>query len=174
MEKKTASPLPLERWEVPEVIQALAGVVPAGTTKREVLAAAGAPTPSTSDAVVPHTEDSPQSQSSTQAVPEVELQPKHTAALSAKYAASKVMCTQRELHASTQRAPGMAVLQEIRKYQSTSELFIRRAPFARLIQGAEIRWQSNAIMAIQEVSEQYLVNCLRIPTYVRFTQSVLQ
>ena len=63
-------------------------------------------------------------------------------------------------------APGMKALQEIRKYQSTMELLIRKAPFARLIQeicldvctnGADIHWQSNAILAIQEDSEQYLV-----------------
>ena len=74
LQKKKAGPLPLEGWEDPEVVRALAGVAPVGA-KREVSAAAGAP--STSDAVVPHTEDSQQSQSSTQAVPQVELQPKH-------------------------------------------------------------------------------------------------
>ena len=45
-------------------------------------------------------------------------------------------------------------------------MLIRKAPFARLIReicldvcsnGNEIRWQSNAILAIQEASEQFLV-----------------
>ena len=115
MQKKKAGPLPLEGWEDPEVVQALAGVAPAGA-KREVSAAAGAP--STSDAVVPHTEDSQQSQSSTQAVPQVELQPKHAAAMSAKYAASKAMRAKQLSRASTQMAPGMKALQEIKKYQN--------------------------------------------------------
>ena len=163
VQKKKAGPLPLEGWEDPEVVRALAGVAPAGA-KREVSAAAGAP--STSDAVVPHMEDSQQSQSSTQAVPQVELQPKHAAAMSTKYAASKAMRAKQQLRASTQMAPGMKALQEIKKYQSTTELLIRKAPFARLIReicldvctnGADIRWQSNAILAIQEASEQYLV-----------------
>ena len=70
VQKKKAGPLPLEGWEDPEVVHALAGVAPAGA-KREIPAALGAP--STSDAVVPHTENSQQSQSSTQAVPKVEL-----------------------------------------------------------------------------------------------------
>ena len=57
---------------------------------------------------------------------------------------------------------------EIRKYQKTTDLLIRKAPFARLVReicldttvcswGAEIQWQSNAIMALQEASEAYLV-----------------
>ena len=163
VQKKKAGPLPLEGWEDPEVVWALAGVAPVGA-KREISAAVGAP--STSDAVVLHMEDSQQSQSSMQAVPEVELQPKHAAAMSAKYAASKAMRAKQQLRASTQMAPGMRALQEIKKYQSTTELLIRKVPFARLIReicldvctnGADIRWQSNAILAIQEASEQYLV-----------------
>ena len=127
VQKKKAGPLPLEGWEDPEVVRALAGVAPAGA-KREVSAAAGAP--STSDAVVPHTEDSQQSQSSTQAVPQVELQPKHAAAMSVKYAALKAMRAKQQLRASTRMAQGMKALQEIKKYQSTTELLIRKAPFA--------------------------------------------
>ena len=57
---------------------------------------------------------------------------------------------------------------EIQKYQKTTDLLIRKAPFARLVReicldkkvcswGAEIQWQSNAIMALQEASEAYLV-----------------
>ena len=116
--------------------------------------------------MVPHTEDSQQSQSSTQAVPEIELQPKHAAAMSTKYAASKAMRAKQQLSVSTDVVPGMKALQEIWKYQSTTELLIWKAPFARLVReicldfctnGADIRWQSNAIMTIQEASEHYLM-----------------
>ena len=71
-----------------------------------------------------------------------------------------------QLIASTHRAPGMKALEEIRQYQSTTKLLIKKAPFARLVReicldvcarGVEIRWQSNAILAIQEASEHYLV-----------------
>ena len=153
----------MEGWEDSVFVRVLAGVAPAWA-KREVSAAAGAP--STSDAVVPHMEDSQQSQSSTHAVPQVELQPKHEAAMSAKYAASKAMRAKQQLRASTRMALGMRALQEIRKYQSLTELLIRKAPFAQLVReicldvcvnGVDIRWQSNAILAIQEASEQYLV-----------------
>ena len=163
VQKKVSGPVPMEGWEDPEVVRALAGVAPPGA-KREVTAAVGAP--STSDAVVPHTEDSQQSLSSTQQVPEVELQPKHAAAMSAKYAASKAMRAKQQLKTSTRMAPGVKSLQEIRKYQSSAELLIRRAPFARLVReicidvctnGANIRSQSNAITALQEASEHYLV-----------------
>ena len=58
---------------------------------------------------------------------------------------------------------------EIRKYQKGTELLIRKAPFARTVReicldtnvcswGAEIRWQANALIALQEASEAYLVN----------------
>ena len=122
----------MEGWEDPEVVRALAGVAPPGA-RHEVSAALGAP--STSDAVVPHTEDSQQSLSSMQQVPDVEPQPKHAAAMSAKYAASKAMRAKQQLRASSRRAPGVKALQEIRRYQSSSELLIRRAPFARVIPG---------------------------------------
>ena len=60
---------------------------------------------------------------------------------------------------------------EIRKYQKSTELLIRKAPFARVVReicmdsmvcswGAEIRWQANALIALQEASEAYLVNLL--------------
>ena len=100
VQKKKAGPLPLEGWEDLEVVRALAE------------------------------SESQQSQSSTQAVPQVELQPKHTAAMSAKYAALKAMRAKQQLRASTWMALGMKALQEIKKYQSTTELLIRKAPFA--------------------------------------------
>ena len=165
VQKKVAGPVPMEGWDDPEVVRALAGVAPPGA-RHEVSAALGAP--SMSDAVVPHTEDSQQSLSSTQQVPDVQPQPKHATALSAKYAASKAMHAKQQLWASIRRAPGVKALQEIKKYQSSAELLIRRAPFACLVRqicidvctnGANIRWQSNAITALQEASEHYLV-CL--------------
>lgn len=61
--------------------------------------------------------------------------------------------------------PGTVALREIRKYQNSHELLIRRLPFQRLIR--EIlqqvtntsikRIQSTAVLALQEASEAYLV-----------------
>jgi len=63
--------------------------------------------------------------------------------------------------------PGMKALMEIRKYQRTTDLLIRRLPFARLVKeigenfiriGDEgLRWQAEAMMALQEAAEHYLV-----------------
>ena len=60
--------------------------------------------------------------------------------------------------------PGTVALREIRKYQKSTELLIRKAPFQRLVReiatdyASGFRFQSLAILAIQESAEAYLVN----------------
>ncbi|XP_074337331.1 histone H3.3-like [Apium graveolens] len=59
--------------------------------------------------------------------------------------------------------PGTVALSEIRKYQKTTELLILKLPFQRLVreiaQGikSDLRFQSHAVLALQEASEAYLV-----------------
>ena len=59
--------------------------------------------------------------------------------------------------------PGTVALREIRHYQKTTELLIRKLPFQRLVREitqdikTDLRFQSSAIMALQEASEAYLV-----------------
>jgi histone H3 len=60
--------------------------------------------------------------------------------------------------------PGTVALREIRKFQNTTELLIRRAPFQRLVREIAqdfhedgLRFQSSAIAALQEAAEAYLV-----------------
>lgn len=59
--------------------------------------------------------------------------------------------------------PGTVALREIRKYQKGTELLIRKLPFQRLVREIAqdfrqgLRFQSNAIMALQEAAEAYLV-----------------
>ena len=59
--------------------------------------------------------------------------------------------------------PGTVALREIRKYQKSTELLIRKLPFQRLVRDianeykAELRFQSSAILALQEAAEAYLV-----------------
>lgn len=59
--------------------------------------------------------------------------------------------------------PGTVALREIRKYQSTTNLLIRKQPFMRLVREIarehkpDVRFQSHAILAIQEAAEAYLV-----------------
>ena len=62
---------------------------------------------------------------------------------------------------------GMVALREIRRYQKSSELLLRKLPFQRLVRELaqdlskiNIRFQSGAIMALQEASEAYLVGLL--------------
>jgi len=59
--------------------------------------------------------------------------------------------------------PGTVALREIRKYQKSTELLIRKLPFQRLVREiaqdfkTDLRFQSSAIAALQEASESYLV-----------------
>lgn len=69
--------------------------------------------------------------------------------------------------------PGTVALREIRKYQKSTDLLLRRLPFARVVReialdmitdagrdygDTGLRWQSSAILALQEASEAFLVH----------------
>lgn len=60
--------------------------------------------------------------------------------------------------------PGTVALREIRRYQKSTELLIRKLPFQRLVREiaqdfkTDLRFQSAAIGALQEASEAYLVS----------------
>ena len=62
--------------------------------------------------------------------------------------------------------PGTVALREIRKYQKTTELFIKKRPFQRLVREIaqdlhrNVRFQSSAMMALHEAAESYLVRLL--------------
>ena len=59
--------------------------------------------------------------------------------------------------------PGTVALREIRKYQKTTSLLLRRLPFQRIVKEIAqgyiegLRFQSSAILALQEATEAYLV-----------------
>lgn len=59
--------------------------------------------------------------------------------------------------------PGTVALREIRKYQKSTELLIRKLPFQRLVRQiamehkSDVRFQSAAVLAIQDAAEAYLV-----------------
>ena len=59
--------------------------------------------------------------------------------------------------------PGTVALREIRKFQKSTELLIRKLPFQRLIREiagqfkSDLRFQSQAVLALQEAAEAYLV-----------------
>jgi len=59
--------------------------------------------------------------------------------------------------------PGTVALREIRKLQRSTNLLIRKMPFQRLVKEIagdfkqDLRFQSNAILALQDAAEAYLV-----------------
>ncbi len=60
--------------------------------------------------------------------------------------------------------PGTVALREIRRYQRSTDLLIRKAAFQRLVREvaqdfkSDLRFQSSAILALQEAAEAYLVS----------------
>ena len=59
--------------------------------------------------------------------------------------------------------PGTVALREIRRYQKSTELLIRKLPFQRLVREVaqdyktDLRFQGSAVLALQESAEAYLV-----------------
>ena len=59
--------------------------------------------------------------------------------------------------------PGTVALREIRRYQKTTGIIINKLPFQRLVREVaqdfrtDLRFESHALMALQEASEAYLV-----------------
>uniref|UniRef100_A0A7S0HZR0 Core Histone H2A/H2B/H3 domain-containing protein n=1 Tax=Hanusia phi TaxID=3032 RepID=A0A7S0HZR0_9CRYP len=60
--------------------------------------------------------------------------------------------------------PGTRALMEIRRYQKSTDLLLRKLPFARLVKeltlhynNSGLRWQADALLAMQEAAEDYLV-----------------
>ncbi|CCH44402.1 Histone H3.1 [Wickerhamomyces ciferrii] len=63
--------------------------------------------------------------------------------------------------------PGTKALKEIRKFQKSTDLLIAKLPFARVVrevamsyigEDVALRWQSVAILALQEAAEAFLVS----------------
>jgi len=62
--------------------------------------------------------------------------------------------------------PGTVALREIRRYQKTTELLLRKLPFMRLVREVanefrpNLRFQGSALLALQEATEAYMVQIL--------------
>jgi histone H3 len=62
--------------------------------------------------------------------------------------------------------PGTVALREIKKYQKSTELLLRKLPFQRLVREigqdfkGELRWRSEAMLALQTAAEEYAVELL--------------
>jgi histone H3 len=87
-------------------------------------------------------------------------QPRKTIALKAS---KKTLPSTGGLKKPHRYKPGTVALREIRKYQKSTDLLIRKLPFQRLVREiaqdykSDLRFQSNAVLALQEASESYLV-----------------
>jgi len=59
--------------------------------------------------------------------------------------------------------PGTVALQQIRKYQKSTELLLRKMPFQRLVREiaqdfkTDLRFTASAVAAMQEAAEAYLI-----------------
>ena len=64
--------------------------------------------------------------------------------------------------------PGTVALREIRRYQKSTDLLIRKLPFQRLVREIaqdfknDLRFQGSAILALQEAAESYLVGLFEV------------
>jgi histone H3 len=84
--------------------------------------------------------------------------------LASKSAARKTANTTGGVKKPHRFRPGTVALREIRRYQKSTELLIRKLPFQRLVREiaqdfkTDLRFQSSAVMALQEAAEAYLVS----------------
>ena len=81
---------------------------------------------------------------------------------------SKVLGTEGGAHVSIKQTrgrfrPGTVALRDIRKYQKSTDLILRRLPFQRLVRECvqewkpDTRFQASALLALQEAAETYIV-----------------
>jgi len=81
----------------------------------------------------------------------------------ASKAARKATPTEQGVKKTHRFRPGTVALREIRRYQKSTDLLIKKAPFQRLVREVaqdfktDLRFQSSAVMALQEASESFLV-----------------
>lgn len=82
--------------------------------------------------------------------------------------ASKKIAASEKMATTTQKKsrprPGSVALREIRHYQKSTDLLMRRLPFQRLVREiaqsfkADLRFQTSALLALQEISESFLTS----------------
>ena len=76
---------------------------------------------------------------------------------------AKKSTTQKGIKKTHRYKPGTVALREIKKYQKSTELLIRKLPFQRLVREVaqnymvDLRFQSSAVAALQEAAEAFLV-----------------
>jgi histone H3 len=92
-----------------------------------------------------------------------QVAPVRNAAAAAKKSPRKTLVVKEALVRRPRYRPGEKVRREIRHYQKNTALLIRVAPFRRLVRDigydfkTDVRFAEGAMLALQEVSEAYLV-----------------
>ena len=100
--------------------------------------------------------------------PRKQLQPKGKKKKSKAQGGGKTLpASQQGTRKPRRYRPGTVALREIRRYQKSTELLIRKLPLQRLVREIaqdlgkmSIRFQSGAIIALQEALQAYLVGLL--------------
>ena len=83
--------------------------------------------------------------------------------ISFKAAAGKTTPIPMNIKRPRRYRPGTLALREIRKFQKSTDLLIRKLPFQRLVREialnykSDLRFQTQAILALQEACEAYIV-----------------
>ncbi|KAI5455664.1 histone H3-like centromeric protein cse-4 [Mariannaea sp. PMI_226] len=71
------------------------------------------------------------------------------------------------IRAKRRYRPGTRALQEIRRYQKSTDMLLLKMPFSRIVRelalqfrprGESMQWQTQAIQALQEAAEAFLVH----------------
>ncbi len=81
----------------------------------------------------------------------------------ASVAGSDIMSNLQRIVKKFRYRPGTLALRQIRKYQKSTDLLLRKSPFSRLVREiaqdirSDLKFQASAILALQEASEAYLV-----------------
>ena len=146
-------------WEDPNVLRALAGDPPPGardTTLQE----------SDSDWVVPHYDKVKRKATATQGAPQQVSQVQNPAVQQAVQAGQQAVHARNQINEAPRRyrrRPGTKALQEIRGEQKSVKNLIPLAPFIRLVCEIgqdfknDLRWQTQAVMALRDAAEMYLI-----------------
>lgn len=90
---------------------------------------------------------------------------KPTPTAGAKSARKSVSSSISKSQTKSRFKPGAIALREIRKYQKSSDLLIRKRPFQRLVRNListtdELRFQSAALTIFQEAAENFLISLI--------------
>ena len=59
--------------------------------------------------------------------------------------------------------PSTVALREIRRYENSTDLLIRKLPFQNLLRDPDFRSESSVVMALQDANEAYLVYLFEDP-----------